>query len=223
MPKLIIIEGLDGSGKSTQTALLEKHLEDCGVNYKKIKLPDYDAPSSTLVKMYLGGEFGTSADCVNAYAAGAFYAVDRFASYQLKWKDDYENETLILADRYATSNSIYQMEKLPKSEWDAYLEWSEDFEYCKIGIPKPDLVIYLDVPVEISQKLMTHRYSGDEGKKDVHENNVKFLQSCRESALYTAQKQNWKVVNCTKDGKILPIDTIHNMICELVDKELKNA
>ena len=223
MPKLIIIEGLDGSGKSTQTALLEKHLTECGVNFKKIKLPDYDSPSSTLVNMYLAGQFGKSADDVNAYAAGAFYAVDRFASYKLNWKQDYENGTVILADRYATSNSIYQMEKLEQSEWDAYLDWSEDFEYNKIGIPKPDLVIYLDVPVEISQRLMTDRYSGDENKKDVHESNVEFLKKCRKSALYTANKQNWCVVDCTKNGELLSIDTIHSKICELVDKEVINA
>ena len=223
MPKLIIIEGLDGSGKSTQTALLEKHLTDTGVNFKKIKLPDYDSPSSTLVNMYLAGEFGKSADDVNAYAAGAFYAVDRFASYKLNWKQDYENGTVILADRYATSNSIYQMEKLEQCEWDAYLDWSEDFEYNKIGIPKPDLVIYLDVPVEISQRLMTDRYSGDENKKDVHERNVEFLKKCRKSALYTAKTQNWCVVDCTENGELLSIDTIHSKICELVDKEIKNA
>ena len=137
MGKLIIIEGLDGSGKSTQTALLEDFLNGRGIEYKKIKLPDYESKSSTLVNMYLGGEFGTDASAVNAYAAGAFYAVDRFASYTLKWKRDYEKGVLILADRYATSNSIYQMEKLDKSQWDSYLEWSEDFEYNKIGIPKP--------------------------------------------------------------------------------------
>ena len=220
MPKLIIIEGLDGSGKSTQTELLEKYLSDNDINYKKIKLPDYESPSSTLVNMYLGGEFGKSAEDVNAYAAGAFYAVDRFASYKLKWKSDYENGTLILADRYATSNSIYQMEKLDESEWDAYLEWSEDFEYNKIGIPKPDLVIYLDVPIEISQRLMTGRYGGDDNKKDVHESNVRFLENCRKSALYTAKKQNWCVVDCTENGKLLPIDEIHNKICDLVKKEL---
>ncbi len=223
MPKLIIIEGLDGSGKSTQTELLVKHLGDTGVKFKKIKLPDYDSPSSTLVKMYLDGQFGKSADDVNAYAAGAFYAVDRFASFKLNWKSDYENGTVILADRYATSNSIYQMEKLDEAEWDSYLSWSEDFEYNKIGIPRPDLVIYLDVPVEISQKLMTDRYSGDENKKDVHEADISFLQSCRKSALYTAEKQNWRVVNCTENGKLLPIDTIHSMICNIVDKELSNA
>ena len=144
---LIIIEGLDGSGKSTQTALLQRYFDEQGIEYKHIKLPDYESPSSTLVKMYLAGEFGKSAHEVNAYAAGALYAVDRFASYKLKWSEDYNNGTLILADRYATSNSIYQMEKLDEADWDSYLEWSEDFEYNKIGIPRPDLVIYLNMPI----------------------------------------------------------------------------
>ncbi len=219
MSKLIIMEGLDGSGKSTQTALLEKYFTDSGIAYQKIKLPDYDSPSSTLVKMYLGGEFGKNASDVNAYAAGAFYAVDRYASYQLKWKEAYENGVLILADRYATSNSIYQMEKIDKSEWDAYLEWSADFEYNKIGIPKPDLVIYLDMPVEISQRLMTSRYQGDEGKKDVHEANVAFLKKCRESALFAAQKQGWKVISCAEGDEPLPIEVIHQKVIDAVNED----
>lgn len=220
MSKLIIIEGLDGSGKSTQVDLLEKHLKNNDVRYKKIKLPDYDSPSSTLVKMYLNGDFGKSANDVNAFVASAFYAVDRFSSFKLNWGKDYENGTLILADRYATSNSIYQMEKIPKENWDEYLDWSADFEYNKIGIPTPDLVIYLDMPIEISQKLMTSRYNGDEDKKDVHECNVEFLQKCRESALYTAKKQNWKVIKCADGDMPLPIEEIHQKIVEIVDEEL---
>ena len=214
------MEGLDGSGKSTQTALLEKYLSEKGIAYKKIKLPDYESKSSTLVNMYLGGEFGRDANDVNPYAAGAFYAVDRFASYKLKWKEDYDNNILILADRYATSNSIYQMEKLDKSDWDAYLDWSADFEYNKIGIPKPDAVIYLDMPIEISQRLMSKRYEGDEEKKDVHEANVEFLKKCRNSALYAANKQGWHIVECSKNGKPLPIDKIHKNIVEIIDREL---
>ncbi len=220
MSKLIIMEGLDGCGKSTQTALLEDFFKSVNLDYKKIKLPDYDSPSSTLVNMYLAGEFGKDASDVNAYAASAFYAVDRFASFKLKWKKDYDNDSIILADRYATSNSIYQMEKIPKKEWDYYLDWNEDFEYNKIGIPKPDLVIFLDMPVEISQKLMTDRYNGDESKKDVHEVNVEFLKRCRESALYAAKKQGWKVVECSKDGNPLSIDEIHNTIMDIVSEEL---
>lgn len=221
MGKLIIIEGLDGCGKSTQTQLLEEYFEKNSINFKKIKLPDYDSKSSTLVKMYLAGEFGNDAADVNAYAAGAFYAVDRFSSYKLDWGNDYNNGTLILADRYATSNSIYQMEKIDESKWDEYLDWSADFEYNKIGIPKPDLVIFLDMPVEVSQRLMTARYDGDESKKDVHEANVDFLNKCRKSALYTASKQGWAVIPCSDGEKPLPIEEIHNTILDFVKKELK--
>lgn len=220
MSKLIIIEGLDGCGKSTQVALLEKYFSNKGIDFKTIKLPDYANPSSTLVKMYLGGEFGNSADDVNAYAAGAFYAVDRFASYKLNWGRDYENGTLILADRYATSNSIYQMEKIDKYKWDEYLDWSEDFEYNKIGIPKPDLVIFLDMPIEISQRLMTARYNGDEDKKDVHESNIQFLNQCRVAALYTAQKQGWRVVPCSDGVSPLSVEQIHKNIVDIVEEEL---
>lgn len=223
MPKLIIMEGLDGSGKSTQTQLLQNYFENKGIEYKKIKLPDYDSPSSTLVKMYLGGEFGKKASDVNAYAAGAFYAVDRYASFKQNWKTDYENNVLILADRYATSNSIYQMEKIAPDKWDEYLNWSADFEYNKLGIPKPDCVIFLDMPVEISQRLMTGRYNGDEGKKDVHEADVEFLQKCRKSALYAAKKQNWNVVPCSDGNEPLSIEEIHNNVVKIIEKELENA
>lgn len=223
MPKLIIMEGLDGSGKSTQTQLLQNYFENKGIEYKKIKLPDYDSPSSTLVKMYLGGEFGKKASDVNAYAAGAFYAVDRYASFKQNWKTDYENNVLILADRYATSNSIYQMEKIASDKWDEYLNWSADFEYNKLGIPRPDCVIFLDMPVEISQKLMTGRYNGDEGKKDVHEADVEFLQKCRKSALYAAIKQNWNVVPCSDGNEPLSIEEIHNNVVKIIEKELENA
>ena len=220
MAKLIIIEGLDGCGKSTQTALLENYFNSENIKYKKIKLPDYESPSSTLVKMYLGGEFGSNADSVNAYAAGAFYAVDSFASYKLGWESDYKSGTLILADRYATSNSIYQMEKIDKEKWDEYLEWSADFEYNKIGIPKPDAVIYLDMPVEISQKLMSERYNGDESKKDVHEANTAFLNRCRQAALYAAEKQNWIVIPCSDGEKPLDIEEIHKNIVLNIKEEL---
>lgn len=223
MPKLIIMEGLDGSGKSTQTRLLQNYFESKGIEYKKIKLPDYDSPSSTLVKMYLGGEFGKKASDVNAYAAGAFYAVDRYASFKQNWKTDYENNVLILADRYATSNSIYQMEKIASDKWDEYLNWSADFEYNKLGIPRPDCVIFLDMPVEISQRLMTGRYNGDECKKDVHEADVEFLQKCRKSALYAAKKQNWNVVPCSDGNEPLSIEEIHNNVVKIIEKELENA
>lgn len=220
MAKLIILEGLDGCGKTTQTQLLEAGFQQKKIDYKRIKLPDYDSPSSTLVRMYLNGDFGRDAGSVNAYAAGAFYAVDRFASYQLNWKADYETKAVILADRYATSNSIYQMEKLPQSQWNAYLDWSADFEYEKMGIPKPDLVLYLDMPVEISQKLMTARYGGNEAKKDVHECNTAFLEHCRKAALYAAQRQNWRVITCAENNAPRTIEAIHQEIELQIKEEL---
>lgn len=220
MSKLIVIEGLDGSGKSTQLELLISALEKDGKRVRKIKLPDYESPSSTLVKMYLGGEFGKDPNAVNAYAAGAFYAVDRYASFTLDWKTDYESDKIIVADRYATSNSIYQTEKIAEADWDSYLDWSEDFEYNKLGIPKPDAVIYLDMPVDISQKLMTGRYGGNESKKDVHEADVAFLEKCRKSALYAASRQDWHIVECSNGKEPYSIEKIHNEIMKIVDEEL---
>lgn len=221
MSMLIVMEGLDGSGKSTQSALLEEYFKDKNIDCRRIKLPDYDSPSSTLVKMYLGGEFGKSADSVNAYAAGAFYAVDRFASFRLGWQKDYDSGRVILADRYTTSNFIYQMEKIDREKWDEYLDWSADFEYNKIGIPKPDLVIYFDMPIDVSQRLMTSRYNGDEGKKDVHEADVDFLNKCRTAALYTARKQGWAVVPCSDGVNPLPIDEIHKTVTDMVKNKLR--
>lgn len=220
MSKLIVIEGLDGSGKSTQLELLISALEKDGKRVRKIKLPDYESPSSTLVKMYLGGEFGKDPNAVNAYAAGAFYAVDRYASFTLDWKTDYESDKIIVADRYATSNSIYQTEKIAEADWDSYLDWSADFEYNKLGIPKPDAVIYLDMPVDISQKLMTGRYGGNESKKDVHEADVAFLEKCRKSALYAASRQGWHIVQCSNGKEPYSIEKIHNEIMKIVDEEL---
>ena len=166
--KLFVIDGLDGSGKSTQFELLQKDLENNNKNYKAISFPDYEQPSSTLVKMYLGGEFSSSPDGVNAYAASSFYAVDRFASYKLFWEDNYNKGDFILASRYTTSNAIHQMEKLDTSEWDDYLAWMEDYEYNKLKLPKPDTVVFLDMPVEVSQILLSNRYHGDDNKKDIH-------------------------------------------------------
>lgn len=214
MAKLIILEGLDGSGKSTQTLLAQQALQQMGIGFRTIKLPDYESESSSLVRMYLNGAFGTDPQSVNAYAAGAFYAVDRYASFRLDWQHDYDRDDVILADRYATSNAIYQMVKLDRSEWNAYLDWSEDFEYKKLGIPSPDAVIYLDVPPTVSQKLMSARYGGDENKKDVHERNLSYLLSCREAALYTAEKQGWIIVSCVQNGEMRKPEEIHSEIMQ---------
>jgi len=218
--KLIVIEGLDGCGKATQTKLLTQGLSERGLKVKHVSFPNYDNPSSSLVRMYLNGCLGSSPDDVNAYAASSFYAVDRYASFKQFWQKDYENGTIILADRYSTSNAIYQLSKVAEGERQTFLNWLEFYEYTQLQLPKPDAVIYLDMPIEVSQALLTQRYKGDNSKKDLHESNFSFLQQCRKSALYSAKEQNWNVIRCYADNKPRQIDAIHSDIMCLVEKLL---
>ncbi len=215
MGRLVVLDGLDGSGKTTQFEITGRELGKSHT-VKAISFPDYENPSSALVKMYLNGEISGSAAGVNAYAASSFYAVDRYASYKMFWEENYKRGELILASRYVSSNAIHQMVKLPEEQWESYLDWLEDYEYGKLGLPKPDMVIFLDMPVEISQKLMSERYHGDESRKDIHESDVEYLRSCRKSALYAAEKRGWKVVPCSKEGEPLPIEDISRNIMELL-------
>lgn len=216
---LIVIEGLDGSGKATQAEKLYNRINNENNSCIKLSFPDYKNPSSILVRMYLNGEIAESPEEVNAFAASSFYAVDRYASYVMFWKNDYENGKVFVSDRYVTSNAIYQMVKLPKEQWDDFLNWLDDYEYVKLGVPKPDTVVYLDMPTEISQRLMTARYGGDESKKDIHEKNIAFLKHCREAALYAADKLGWRIVECSQNGEPLSIDEIHEKIVDCITEE----
>lgn len=198
---LFVLEGLDGSGKATQASALCGALQHNGVLCRKVSFPDYEQPSSALVRMYLNGQFGAQPGDVNAYAAASFYAVDRFASYQKFWKNDYEHGTTVVADRYTTSNLIYQLAKLPRREWDAFLSWVQDYEYTKLSLPQPSLTFFLDMPPELSQQLLDERYHGDSAKKDLHERSLAYLHACRESAYYCAEQLSWRVVMCALHGK----------------------
>ncbi len=211
--RLIVIEGLDGSGKSTQTEILKKRLGD---NVRFVKFPDYDDPSSTLVKMYLAGEFGSSADSVNAYATSLLFTVDRFASFKRHWGSDYLSGKTILCDRYTTSNAVHQMSKMPREEWEAYLDWLYETEFEKVNIPRPNAVIFLDVPVAVSQRLMSERYSGDEGKKDIHERDITYLEESYKSALFAAEYLGWTVIRCTDGENMRPIDDIADEVFRAV-------
>lgn len=221
MGKLIVIEGLDGSGKTTQVELLPEKLKKAGLDSKLISFPDYEDPSSTLVRMYLGGEFGDKPDSVNAYAASLFYAVDRYASFKRHWSDYYENGGIVVSGRYVESNAYHQMAKLPKEEWEKYLGWLYETEYEKTAIPRPDLVIFLDMPTEVSSALMTSRYKGDETKRDIHEKDRAYLEACREAAVYAADKCGWKVICCAKDGSPRSIEDISEEIFESVMSAIK--
>ena len=208
MGKLIVIEGLDGSGKSTQLELLPQNLLAQGIQSKTVSFPDYDSDSSALVKTYLGGAFGKKPEDVNAYAASLFYAVDRYASYKANWGEYYNQNGVIVSGRYTTSNAVHQTSKMPEGEWQGFLDWLYDLEYNKVGIPKPDKVIFLDMPVEVSQKLLSGRYKGDEAKKDIHESDTAYLENCRKAAMFTARYSGWTIIPCAKDGEARSIEDI---------------
>ena len=216
MGKLIVLDGLDGCGKSTQSERVYEALTKMGRKVRLISFPDYKEPSSALVQMYLNGEFSDNPDDINAYAAGSFYAVDRYASYKKFWQRDYEDGTLILATRYATSNAIHQMGKLPENEWENYLRWIEDYEYKKLGLPAPNLVVFLDMNQQVSDQLLSHRYGGDESKKDIHERNRSYLEKCRKTARFAASRQGWEVILCDDGEKPLPIETITGKILSVM-------
>ena len=213
MRKLIVIEGLDGSGKATQALLLRDSLSVSFI-VKEISFPDYDSPSSALVKMYLSGEFGNKPDDVNAYAASSFYAVDRYASFKKDWHTDYE-KGVIIADRYTTSNAIHQCSKLPQDQWDNYLDWLYDFEYRLLGIPEPDLVLYLRVDPALSQHLLSERYHGED-KRDIHEKDSEYMARCRAAAEYCTNRFGWQPVECTSYGEMRTVEDIHSEILTLV-------
>lgn len=202
--KVIVLEGLDGCGKSTQLELLHRRLSEKR-ECRLISFPNYDSSTGRVVSDYLAGNIPCESQC-GAYAASAFYAADRYASFVTDWQKDYNSGKLIVSGRYATSNAVYQMTKLPENEWDGFLDWLWDFEYNKLGLPKPDRVIYLDMPVEISQLLLLKRYGGDNSQKDIHESKVDFLKACRKSAIYTAKKCGWKIIDCSDGEKPLSIE-----------------
>ncbi|MCD8221864.1 MAG: deoxynucleoside kinase [Clostridiales bacterium] len=214
--KLIVIEGLDGSGKATQAEFLYQELCNKSVSVRKVSFPDYESRSSSLVKMYLNGEFGDHPDDVNAYAASSFYAVDRYASYKKDWKGFLDTGGIVIADRYTTSNAVHQCSKLPKEKWDEYLRWLFDYEYRLLGIPEPALTCYLHVDPEVSQKLMSKRYQGDEQKKDIHEKDFNYLKRSQDAAGYCVDKLGWKVIECCKDGIMRSMDEIHSEIMMIV-------
>ncbi len=220
--KLIVIDGLDGSGKATQTKRLCEALCEAGFRARTLSFPDYESDGSAAVRMYLGGQLGDSPDDVNAYAASSFYAVDRVVSYLNSWGKDYRTYDYIIADRYVTSNIIHQMAKLKAEERDGYNAWLFDYEYHRLGIPEPDLVIFLDVDPAVSQRLMLGRYHGDEKKKDIHESNVRYLLSCRESAAYAIEKLGWTVIKCDRDGTMRSVEDICGELTAVIKEKFGN-
>ena len=214
--KLIVLEGLDGSGKATQAKLLAAHLKEQGFSVREITFPNYESDSSALVKMYLAGQFGQHPDDVNAYAASSFYAVDRYASYKKDWGSFYENGGIIIADRYTTSNAVHQASKLPPEKRTVFLNWLFELEYGKLGLPKPDLVLYLDMPTEITEKMMRSREAATGTHADIHEQDEAYLKSCREAAREIVKDCGWTVIHCARDDAPRTVEDIHNEVYKTV-------
>lgn len=212
MGKLIVIEGTDGSGKSTQFRLLTEAVEQAGYEFRKLVFPQYKEESSALIRMYLGGEFGDKPSDVNAYAASAFYAVDRYASYKKVWGQWYEEGGLVLSDRYTTSNAVHQASKEPEGGRAEFLRWLYEFEYDKLGLPRPDLTIYLDVPTEYTEQLMRAREAATGTSADIHEQDLGYLATCRQMGRTAAEYYGWTVIHCVRDGKMRSIEEIHEEI-----------
>lgn len=223
MGKLIVFEGTDGSGKSTQFALLRKRLEAQGTDFRTIVFPQYSEPSSALIRMYLGGEFGKRPADVNAYVASTFYAVDRYASFQKVWGDYYRNGGLVLSDRYTTSNAVHQASKEPDETRKAFFQWLYDLEFVHMELPKPDLVLYLDVPTELTVQLMRKREHDKGTHADIHEQNLDYLRLCRKTGLEAAAFYDWHVVHCARDGNMRSIEEIHEEIFALVNSCLEET
>ena len=221
MGKLIVIEGTDGSGKSTQFARLSEHLQQDQVAFKHIVFPRYSEESSALIRMYLGGAFGDNPSDVGAYAASAFYAVDRYASYRMDWGQWYEEGGLVLSDRYTTSNAVHQASKESGADQQEYLRWLYDFEYEKLGLPRPDLTIYLDVPTDFTEKMLRGREEATNTKADIHEKDMKYLATCRETGRAAAEFYGWKVIACVQDGAMRSIEDIHAEIYAAVTQCLE--
>ena len=221
MGKLIVIEGTDGSGKSTQFKLLTQRLENEHHTFQKLVFTQYSEPSSALIRMYLGGEFGTHPSDVNAYAASAFYAVDRYASYKKVWGQWYENGGLIVSDRYTTSNAVHQASKEPEERQAEFLKWLYDFEYDKLGLPRPDLVLYLDVPTDFTETMMRRREQATNTHADIHEQDMAYLATCRRTGKAAAEYYGWTVINCVRDGEMRSSEDIHEEVYRHVAECLK--
>lgn len=218
--KLFVIEsGSDGSGKATQTNLLYEHLKKDGYNVKKVEFPNYNSESSSLVKMYLRGDFGNKADDIDAYIASTFFAVDRYASYKTEWEDFYKRGGIVIADRYTTSNMVHQASKMNSNkDKDNFLEWLDNLEFGLYKLPRPEAVFFLDVPVEITEKLIESRKNKftNEDKKDIHESDREYLIRTYENSKYVAKKYTWNIVSCVNNKEIKTIEEIHSDIYDKI-------
>lgn len=213
MGRLIAIEGLDGSGKNTQSRMLSEYLAKRGVRVKGISFPNYGSGGARPVEMYLSGEMGAHADSVNAYAASMLFAVDRYSSFKTDWQADAEREdTVVIANRYTTANAYHQLAKLPDDRWEDFLSWLWDLEFTKLGLPEPDDVICLVMEPEASESLVEKRCAEQSVKKDIHEADGEYMRRCYRAMCFAAERLGWTVIRCSENGRIFPREDIFKKI-----------
>lgn len=221
--KLFVIDGTDGSGKQTQLQKLKERFDKEGIDYRTVSFPNYDSPSSSLVKMYLNGDFGTDAQAISPYIASTFYAADRYATFKIGYEEYYNNGGIILADRYTTANMVHQAGKIKDDKKrEDFLNWLWNFEFNLYDLPVPTEVFFLNMPTEYAQKLMENRENKitHEEKKDIHESNKTHLQDAYNEACKLVKKYNWCEVKCFEQDRIRTIDEIHEEIFENIKKFL---
>jgi dTMP kinase len=222
MGNLIVIEGSDGAGKETQTGLLKAAFEAAGKDYVSVSFPNYKEDYSAPVRMYLAGAFGDKPSDVSAYAASVLFSVDRFASFRTDWKEAYQAGTPVIADRYIPSNMIHQAAKIADpQERDTFLDWVQDFEYGIMGLPRPRIIFFLDMPPAVSRQLRQNRKNKADGsqKKDIHERNEAYMQASYDTACQVADRYGWQRIRCVEEGRLKTIEEIHLEIIEILQNQ----
>lgn len=218
MSKFIVIEGLDGSGKTTQGKVLAERLRGEGYKVRELSFPCYGEKSASLVEMYLSGELGASPSDTNGYAASMLYAADRYISYVTDWKKDIDDgDCIVLATRYTTANAYHQLSKRPREDWESFLSWLYDFEFSKIGLPRPDCVVLLSMSQEISSGNVKDRSAATGQKMDIHEKDREYLLRCSEAAHFAAEADGWHIIECAPEGVLLSVQEINDKIRAVIE------
>lgn len=224
MGYLLTVEAPDASGKSTQIDLLCKKLEASGRRVRKIRFPNYGSDACKPVEAYLAGALGKNPNDTGAYAASVLFAVDRYFSYRTDWKETLvETDSVILLDRYTTSNAIHQLAKIEdEHEREAFLDWLYDFEFMKLALPIPDDTLFLDVPPSVSLALLAERAATDTTHvTDIHEADRAYLSRCYDAARYAAEKKHWHTVDCAPNGVLRSIEAISDEIFSYVSARIE--
>jgi dTMP kinase len=216
---LIAIDGLDASGKKTQTNLLTDYLTLRKIEYRHLSFPTYEDRYASLVKLYFSGAFGDDPEVVNVYAASSFFAMDRYSSYMLDWKKDYDEGKIIIANRYTTANAVHQLSKLPDSEYKPFLKWLYDYEFKKLGLPRPDVVLYLSLPPELSLRLIEKRSAETGLEKDIHEKSRAHIQNSYNAVLFSSRELGWHRIDCNRGDGMRSREDIHGEIVSYLNQK----